>query len=42
MLNLLIPQLVLVVGVAVTQVQDLALGFVDPHKVLLGPLFKPI
>ena len=36
-----IPQFVLIVGVATTQVQDLAHGFVEPHKFHLGPLFKP-
>ena len=25
-----------------TQVQDLELGFVEPHEVLLGPLLEPI
>jgi len=35
-----IPQLVLIVGVASTQVQDLALGYVEPHEVLLGPLLQ--
>ena len=33
-----IPQLVLVVEVTLTQMQDLALVFVEPHEVLLGPL----
>jgi len=37
-----ISQLVLIAGVATTQVQDLALGFVEPYEVLLGPLLKPI
>ena len=37
-----IPQLVLLVDVALSQVQDLAFGFVDPHEVHLGPLLKPI
>ena len=37
-----IPQLVLLVDIALTQVQDLALGFIEPHEVLLGPLFKPV
>ena len=35
-----IPQIVLIVGVASTQVQDLALGYVEPHEVLLGPLLQ--
>ena len=38
--GLCILQLVLVVGVAMTQLQDLALGFVEPHEVLLGPLLS--
>ena len=37
-----VPQFVLIVGVAVTQVQDLALGCVEPHEVLLGPLPQPV
>ena len=37
-----IPQLVLIVGVATTQVQDFALGFVEPHEVHLGSLLKPV
>ena len=40
-LNPFIPQLVLAVRVALTQVQDLALGFVEPHEVHLDPLLKP-
>ena len=39
-LNPFIPQLVLVVRVALTQVQDLAFGFVEPHEIHLGPLLK--
>ena len=35
-------QLVLVLDVASTKVQDLALGSVEPHEVLLGPLLKPV
>jgi len=34
----LISQLVLMVRVAMTQVQGIALVFVEPHEVLLGPL----
>jgi len=30
------------VGVATIQVQDLALGFDEPHDVLLGPLFEAV
>ena len=38
------PQLVMIVGIATTQVQDLALalGFVGSHEVLLGPPLKPV
>ncbi|KAK4825246.1 hypothetical protein QYF61_025645, partial [Mycteria americana] len=35
-----IPQPVLILGVAPTQVQDLALGLVEPHDVHTGPLFQ--
>ncbi|KAK4828118.1 hypothetical protein QYF61_023916 [Mycteria americana] len=35
-----ISQPVLILGVALTQVQDLALGLVEPHEVHMGPLFK--
>ena len=38
--NPFIPQFVLVVRIALTQVQDLALRFIEPHEVHLGPLFK--
>jgi len=37
-LNHIIPQPVLIVGVALTQMQDLALGLVEHHEVLTGPL----
>jgi len=37
-----IPQLVLIAGNATTQVQDLTLGFVEPHEALLCPLFEPV
>jgi len=37
-----IPQLVLTVGVAMTQVQDPALAFVEPREALLGPLLEPV
>jgi len=39
-LNPFIAQLVLIAGVALTQVQDLALGLVEPHEVHTGPLLK--
>ncbi|KAK4805635.1 hypothetical protein QYF61_009861 [Mycteria americana] len=35
-----IPQPVLILGVALTQVQDLALGLVEPHEVHMGPLLE--
>jgi len=37
-LNPFIPQPVLIPGVAPTQMQDLALGLVEPHDVHTGPL----
>jgi len=40
-LNHFILQLVLLMGIASTQVQDLAFGFVEPHVVHLDPLLKP-
>ena len=41
-LSTFIRQLVLVVRVAATQVQDLALGFVEPYETLLDLLHKPV
>ena len=41
-LNPYIPQLVLIVGVAMTPVQDLALGFVELHEVHLSSLLEPV
>ncbi|KAK4816418.1 hypothetical protein QYF61_016854 [Mycteria americana] len=38
--NPFIPQPVLILGVALTQVQDLALGLVEPHEVRTGPLLE--
>ena len=35
-------QFVLIVAVAATQVQDLALNFTKPHEIVLGPLLKPV
>jgi len=35
-----IPQPVLIPGVALTQVKDLALGLVEPHEVQMGPFLK--
>jgi len=35
-----IPQPVLIAGVAPTQVQDSALGLVEPHEVHMGPLLQ--
>ncbi|KAK4828585.1 hypothetical protein QYF61_027675 [Mycteria americana] len=39
-LNPFIPQPVLIPGVAPTQVQDFALGLVEPHEVHTGPLLE--
>ena len=39
-LNPFIPQTVLILGVALAQVQDPALGHVKPHEVHTGPLLK--
>ncbi|KAK4830856.1 hypothetical protein QYF61_013785 [Mycteria americana] len=39
-LNPFIPQPVLIPGIAPTQVQDLALGLVEPHEVHTGPLLQ--
>ncbi|KAK4832517.1 hypothetical protein QYF61_023582, partial [Mycteria americana] len=39
-LNPFIPQPVLILGIAWTQVQDLALDLVEPHEVHMGPLLK--
>jgi len=39
-LNPFVLQFVLVMGVALTQVQHLALRFVEPHDVHLGPLLS--
>jgi len=41
-LNPLMPQLVLVVRIALTLVQELAIRFVETHEVLLGPLLKHV
>ena len=38
--NPVIPQPVLIPGVALTLMQDLALGLVDPHDVHTGPLLQ--
>jgi len=37
-----LPQLVLVLEIALTQVQNLAHGFVKDHEILLDPLLKPV
>lgn len=37
-----IPQLVLIVDVATTRVQDLVLGFVESCDAHLGPLLRPV
>ncbi|KAK4831208.1 hypothetical protein QYF61_016045 [Mycteria americana] len=41
-LNPIIPQPVLILGVAPTQVQDPALGLVQPHEVHTGPLLESL
>ncbi|KAK4806919.1 LOW QUALITY PROTEIN: hypothetical protein QYF61_012640 [Mycteria americana] len=41
-LNPFIPQSVLILGIALTQVQDLVLGLVELHEVHMGPLLKPV
>ena len=41
-LSPVIPQLVLIVGVASIQVQNLALAFIEPHEILLGPQLKHV
>ncbi|KAK4832371.1 hypothetical protein QYF61_022226 [Mycteria americana] len=38
----LFPKPVALHGLAVTQVQDLALGLVEPHTIGLGPLIQPV
>ncbi|PKU47025.1 hypothetical protein llap_2678 [Limosa lapponica baueri] len=38
----LFPKPLLSCGVVVTQVQDLALGFVEPRTIGLGPLIQPV
>ena len=37
-----IPHSVLKLGIAPTQVQDLALGLVELHEVHMGPLLQPV
>lgn len=41
-LNPLIPQSVLLLGIAPTQVLDLTLGFVELREVHMGSLLKPV
>lgn len=41
-LHLFIPQLVLIAGVAMTQEQGFAPGFVEHHEVHLGSLLEPV
>ena len=38
--NPFVPYIVLMVEIAMTQVQDLALGFADPFEVLVSPLLS--
>jgi len=33
---------VLILGIAPTQVQGLALGLIEPHVVLMGPFLEPV
>ncbi|KAK4808976.1 hypothetical protein QYF61_015210 [Mycteria americana] len=40
--NQFIPWSVLILGIALTQVQDLALRIVEVHEVCMGPLLKPV
>ena len=42
MLCLFTPHFVLIVGIATTQGQDLALEFIEPYEVLLDPLLEPV
>ncbi|KAK4832292.1 hypothetical protein QYF61_021691 [Mycteria americana] len=41
-LNPFIPQPILILGVAPTQVHDLVLGLVELHEVCMGPLLEPV
>ncbi|KAK4815471.1 hypothetical protein QYF61_002930 [Mycteria americana] len=41
-LNPFVPQSVLIQGIALTHVQDVALGLVELHEVCTGPLLKPV
>ncbi|KAK4828346.1 hypothetical protein QYF61_026007 [Mycteria americana] len=41
-LNPFIPQSVLILQIALAQVQDLALGLTELHEVHMGPLLKPV
>ena len=41
-LNPFSTQPLFVIGIALTHVQDLALGLVEPHAVHAGPLLKPV
>ncbi|KAK4816491.1 hypothetical protein QYF61_017452, partial [Mycteria americana] len=41
-LNQFIPQPVLILGIAPTQVQELVLCLVELHEVCMGPLLKPV
>lgn len=41
MLHPYVPLLVLIVGVAMTRVQHLAVGCAEPHEVLWDVLLKP-
>jgi len=41
-LNPFSTQSVFVLGITLTQVQDLALGRVELHEIFMGPLLKPV
>jgi len=41
-LNPFVPELILIAGVVVTQVQYLPLGFVQAHEILPGPQLEPV
>lgn len=42
MLHPYVPQLVLIAGVAMTQLQQIVLGYIEPKEVYLGLLLEPV
>jgi len=40
--QLIHPKSLLILGVAVTHVQDLAVGHLELHEVHMGPILKPV